>query len=208
MMREKQAIHNIIFDFGGVLIGWDPHIVYNEHFNGDQEKARWFISNICKPEWNAEFDRGYPFEKGINEKVQEFPEFETEIRIYRSKWEDMLTGAIEGTVQLLNNLHQNDHLRLFGITNWSHETFPIALKRFGFLNTFEDIVVSGEVKMIKPNRDIFLHAINRFKIKPDESLFIDDNEANIRTALQIGFEAHHFINPEGLKKDLHRRGLI
>ena len=197
-------IKNIVFDLGGVLIGWDPKIPFIKAFGGDVSQAENFIANICDYKWNLELDKGLPFDEGIKQKQKQFPEFAEIIPLYKSEWVSMLTGTIHGTVKILENLKKNEHYRLYAITNFSAETFPIAKKKYPFLNHFEDIVVSGEVNMIKPDRDIFYYAFNRFQITPTESVFIDDNADNIRTAQELGLNAIHFKTPELLNQELKR----
>lgn len=201
------SVKNVIFDFGGVLIRWNPYVIYDKWF-GDKEKSRWFIENICDSEWNSSLDKGKPFEQGVLEKIQLYPEYETEIRMYKDRWKDSILGPIQESVNILEEIHHSGKYRLLGITNWSHETFPYALENFHFLHYFEDIVVSGEVKMIKPNKDIFLHSIERFGIQTRDSIFIDDSLPNIETAKSLGFKVIHFKSAVQLKAELIKFGIF
>jgi len=201
------AIKNIIFDFGGVLINWDPHVPFIKAFNGDEEKAQWFIKNICNHEWNMRLDKGMSFDDGIREKIELFPDYADYIHLYKSEWIHTVTGAIEGTVDILSKLKEQHPYRLLGITNWSGETFPLAKVKFPFLNWFEDIVVSGDVKMVKPDAEIFEYAMKRFTVEPEESIFIDDNADNFKQAESMGIQAIHFKNPKQLREDLERFGV-
>ena len=195
-------IKNVIFDLGGVLIDWNPEYVYLEVFNGDREKMKWFFDEICTMDWNENQDAGYPLQQATEERVKLFPEYEEWIRTYYSRWEEMLGKQIDGTVTILKQLIDNPNYKVVGLTNWSAETFPIALKRFDFLHWFEGIVVSGTEKMRKPFNEIYELTLNRFNIKASQSLFIDDNARNIEAAKKIGISTICFKNPKQLKSEL------
>ena len=122
----------IIFDLGGVLIDWNPDYVYKTVFK-DEEKLAWFYREICTMDWNENQDAGYPLEKATEERLALFPAYEEWIRMYYGRWEEMLGDAIEGTVSLLRQCIANPKLRVVALTNWSAETFPVALKKFDFL---------------------------------------------------------------------------
>ena len=195
-------IKNVIFDLGGVLIDWNPEYVYLDVFNGDREKMKWFFDEICTMDWNENQDAGYPLEKATEERVKLFPEYEEWIRIYYGRWEEMLGKQIDGTVAILKQLIDNPNYKVVALTNWSAETFPIALERFDFLHWFEGIVVSGTEKMRKPFNEIYELTLNRFNIEAAQSLFIDDNAKNIEAAEKMGINTIRFNNPTQLKSDL------
>ena len=195
-------IKNVIFDLGGVLIDWNPEYVYLDVFNGDREKMKWFFDEICTMDWNENQDAGYPLQQATEERVKLFPEYEEWIRIYYSRWEEMLGNQIDGTVAILKQLIDNPNYKVVALTNWSAETFPVALERFDFLHWFEGIVVSGTEKMRKPFNEIYELTINRFNIEASQSLFIDDNARNIEAAKKIGINTIRFNNPTQLKSEL------
>ena len=189
-------IKNIIFDLGGVLIDWDPKYVYLDVFEGNEKKMNWFFKTICTEEWNLKQDAGYPLEKATNDLIKLYPNYKSYIEMYYGRWEEMLGGKINKSVWILNKLIPQ--FEVFALTNWSAETFPVALKKFHFLRSFKDIIVSGKEKLIKPDPEIFNLAIKRFKIKPNETIFIDDNINNIISAKNMNFITHHFKTPEKL----------
>ena len=191
-----------IFDLGGVLIDWNPEYVYLEVFNGDREKMKWFFDEICTIDWNENQDAGYPLQQATEERVKLFPEYEEWIRIYYGRWEEMLGKQIDGTVTILKQLIDNPNYKVVALTNWSAETFPIALERFDFLHWFEGIVVSGTEKMRKPFNEIYELTLNRFNIEASQSLFIDDNARNIEAAKKMGINTIRFNNPTQLKSEL------
>jgi len=206
-MKTTKLIKNIIFDLGGVLIDWNPAYVYLDVFEGDQKKMEWFFDEICTLDWNENQDAGYPLAQATEDRVKLFPEHEDLIRMYYGRWEEMLGESISGTVTILKKLIDNPNYRVVALTNWSAETFPVALKKFDFLHWFEGIVVSGTEKTRKPFADIYQTTINRFDIKPESTVFIDDNLRNIKGAETLGINGIQFINPPQLAAALGTYGI-
>lgn len=202
-----RTIKNIIFDLGGVLIDWNPEYVYLEVFEGDRKKMQWFFDEICTMDWNENQDAGYPLQKATEDRVKMFPQYEEWIRMYYGRWEEMLGEAIEDTVTILNQLLENPDYRVVALTNWSAETFPVALSRFEFLHRFEGIVLSGTEKTRKPFPKIYQLTLDRYEFKAQESLFIDDNLRNIESASAMDIQTIHFKNPNDLKSNLKQMGI-
>ncbi len=197
-----KKINTIIFDLGGVLIDWNPEYVYLDIFEGDREKMQWFFNTVCTSDWNEEQDAGKSLAVATKERIALFPEHEELIKSYYGRWEEMLGGAIDETVDILKSLINQSNYEVYALTNWSAETFPIALERFDFLHWFKDIVVSGTEKTRKPFRDIYELTINRFKINPENTVFIDGNLRNIKGANDLGIQGIHFTSPKNLIEKL------
>ena len=200
-------IDTIIFDLGGVLIDWNPEYVYLEIFNGDQEKVDWFLNTVCTSDWNVEQDAGRTFHDATEFLINKYPEYEEWIRIYYDRWEDMLGGPIPETVVLLNKLKKANTHRLYALTNWSEEAFPVARQRYDFLNHFEGIVVSGEEKTRKPYPKIYEIILERYQIEPQKSIFIDDNFDNVMAAQKIGINSIQFKSTKQLEQELLKLGV-
>ncbi|KPE52425.1 HAD family hydrolase [Chryseobacterium indologenes] len=200
-------IKNIIFDFGGVLMDWNPRYFFKTYFN-DDEKMEYFLENIAQDEWNIEQDRGRTLAEGTEIQVKKFPEWEKEIRAYYDNWTVMLKSDIPENVEILRALADTDY-HLFGLTNWSEETFPYALENYDFFQLFDGkIVVSGTEKLIKPDPKIWYVLLERYNIHAQESVFIDDNPKNIETARSLGFHTIK-INPDtDLKQELVGLGIL
>lgn len=203
-----KPIDTIIFDLGGVLVDWNPKYLYSKVFEGDLEKMEWFLREICTPDWNIEQDAGRPIAEANNLLVREFPEYEELIEMYYGRWEEMIKGVIPGTVEILNQLKNMNHYRLYALTNWSHETFPVAREKYDFLKLFEGIVVSGDEKTRKPFDDIYEILLTRYAIIPEKALFIDDNSDNVLAAKKAGIHAVRFHSPEELILDLKRHNIL
>ena len=206
MTKQNSTIKNIIFDFGGVLMDWNPRYFYKDYFN-DDEKMEFFLRNIATDEWNAEQDRGRSLAEGTEILIAKFPEWETEIRAYYDNWTTMLRSDIPENVAVLRKLEHSEY-DLFGLTNWSAETFPYALENYDFFKIFDGkIVVSGTEKEIKPDPKIWGVLLERYHIKADESVFIDDNAKNIEVAKALGFITVHITPETDLEKELKDLGL-
>lgn len=198
-------IKNIVFDFGGVLVDWNPRYLFKDIFKSTDE-MEYFLENICTDEWNLQQDKGRLLSEGTQLLLNQFPEHGDMIRLYYDKWEVMLKSDIPENVEVLTMLKDKYHL--LGLTNWSAETFPIALKRFPFFELFEGIVVSGTEKLIKPDKAIFKLLLDRYQITAKESIFIDDNIHNINAALELGFDTIHIHNNMNLKTALTTKNIL
>src|ERR1700736_1540857 len=166
-----------IFDFGGVLIDWDPRHLYRKLFGKDVAAMAHFLSNICTPQWNLCQDAGRSFAEATAALACKYPEKVALIEAWQSRFDETMRGPIEGAVEILAELRDRG-VPLYGLTNWSAETYPAALQRFAFLRWFRGILVSGEVGLIKPDPRIFALLIERFAIEPHCAVYIDDVEAN------------------------------
>jgi len=204
----KVNIENIIFDLGGVLVDWNPEYLYSKIFDQDQKKMDWFLQNICTNDWNMEQDAGRSFKKGTELLLNQYPQYETWIRAFFDRWEEMLKGEIHDTVLILNKLNALNEKKLYALTNWSAETFPLAMERFSFLKIFKGIVVSGVENTRKPFPKIYEILLNRYQLKADMCLFIDDNQDNIHAALHMGMAAIHFKDSNQLNKELVQLGIL
>lgn len=197
----------VIFDLGGVLIDWNPDYVYRTIFN-DETKMREFYNEICTSEWNEEQDAGRGLKEATEELVARFPHEEKNIRAYYDRWEEMLKGEIEGTVQVLEKIKEKSEVKLYALTNWSAETFPVALKRFPFLQWFDGRLVSGEERMRKPYKEIYELLLNRFDILADTAVYIDDNERNLKPPREMGLHTILFKSPSQLEEELKELGIL
>lgn len=194
-------IKNIIFDFGGVLVDWNPHYLFDKYFN-DIEESNYFIENVCTTEWNAEMDGGKPFEQAVRERSEMFPKYAEALKLYQTNWMDTMGEEIPGMYNLIKSLKTNGFPVIYGLTNWSAETFPTVQKTYRIFSLIDNIVVSGEVKQLKPNPEIFLTLLNKYNLKAEESLFIDDNLKNVEGAKTVGINAIRFENAQKLKEEL------
>jgi len=196
----------VVFDLGQVLIAWDPHPAIAKGVG--QEQAKGFLADSAFDflAWNHQQDAGRSWDQGEEVAVTSHPHWEGAIRAYRENFGESLVGAIEDTVQILLELHAAG-IPLYGLTNWSEELFPVARSRFDFLDLFEDIIVSGQEGVAKPDPEIFEILQKRIGHSLDRCIFIDDSPANIEAAGEAGLDAILFTDTGHLREDLLLRGL-
>jgi 2-haloacid dehalogenase len=196
-------IHAIIFDFGGVLINWEPRLVFQKFFPGDPEAVESFMAEIRFADWNLQQDRGYPFEQAVTELTAQFPQYGHIIQDYDISWEESISGIIPGTVKLLEELKSQGY-PIYGLTNWNHDKFSLVKQKYGFFHLFESILVSGEVKLVKPDPAIYNLLLSQIKQNPENCVMIDDSVKNIDASRELGFISILFISPEQLREELTR----
>jgi 2-haloacid dehalogenase len=200
-------INTIIFDLGAVLIDWNPHYMYRTLFDKEEDMLH-FLANITTSDWNEEQDAGRSLQEGTELLVKRFPEHEVNIRAFYGRWNEMLGDAFDDTVAILKKLKESGKYKVYALTNWSAETFPVALERFEFLSWFDGIVVSGTEKMRKPAPEFYQLLLTRYHVKADEALFIDDNKRNVLAAEQIGIKSIHYQSAEQLTKELSALSIL
>ena len=197
----KNRFDTVVFDLGGVLMDWNPDYVYKTIFN-DEKQMQAFYNEICTPDWNEEQDAGRSLSEATEMLVNKFPEQESNIRAYYGRWEEMLKGPIPGSLDIFRELKDSGRMRLYALTNWSAETFPVALQRYDFLHWFDGRLVSGEEKIRKPFPEIYELLLSRYNIDPVKAVYIDDRLSNLAEPNRLGMHAIHFHSPEQLRKEL------
>jgi 2-haloacid dehalogenase len=200
-------IKAIIFDYGNVLLDWNPRYVYRRYFPDDPERIENFLREISFMEWNAHQDRGRPFEEGVAILSEQFPQHADLIRAYHENWTDSVGEPLAGTVEILNQLKLAG-FSLYGFSNWSAETFPYVRAKYNFFDLFDDMVISGAVGFVKPEPEIYHIMLDKIGRPAQECLFIDDSLPNIQQANKIGFATIHFQSPAQLEEELQQRGLL
>ncbi|UCG24361.1 MAG: HAD family phosphatase [Chloroflexota bacterium] len=207
-MTTKARRHPVvIFDFGGVLVDWDPRYLYRPLFDGDDAAMEQFLDEIDFYEWNFQQDKGRTFAEGTAELSGQFPHYAELIAAYDRRWEESIAGPIPDTVEILHHLKEREY-PLFALSNWSAETFYRIRPSLDFMNWFDGIVLSGEVKLAKPDPAIYAVLLEQVNDSPGNCLFIDDSEVNIAAARELGFNAIQFESPSQLRLELLNQGLI
>ncbi len=197
----------IIFDLGSVLIDWNPRYLYRKIFTTEAEMEH-FLEEICTSDWNEEQDAGRSLLDATELLIRKHPQYEAQIRAYYGRWKEMLAGEIPDSVALLKELKESGKYRLYALTNWSNETFPLALVEYKFLQWFDGIVVSGREKQRKPSPGFFNLLLDRYQESADHALFIDDNIRNVNAARNMGIESIQFVNATQLKNDLLHKKIL
>ena len=200
------TVDTVLFDLGGVLVDWNPRYLFRKVFD-DEDEMEWFLANVCNPSWNEQQDSGRTIAEATDELISAYPTHADNIRAYYTRFDETLSGPISGTPDLLAAVKSTGS-RVFALTNWSAETFPVARKRFSFLALFDGILVSGEEGLKKPDPEIFHLSVQRFDLQPETTLFIDDSPTNIAAAASLGFTTHHFSAAAELRQQLVDHRLI
>lgn len=203
----SQTIKAIIFDFGNVLLEWNPRHIYRRYFPDDEAAMEQFLHEVDFMNWNAQQDKGRPFTEGVAVLSRQFPHYSDLIQAYHDHWRESIGDPVHGTVDLLIELKKAGY-PVYGLSNWSAETFPLVREKYEFFGLLDDIILSGEVRSIKPEPRIFEVALQRIGRSAQECLFIDDAPANVEQAQKMGFVTVQFRSPEQLEVELHRMGLL
>lgn len=188
------AIKNVVFDFGGVLVDWNPRYFYRDLIP-DPTELETFVTKIIPTRWNAQMDAGRPFADCIREQAAAHPSYAPWIRRYFEGFPRMVRDAVAPGVALLRAVTASGRYTPYGLTNWSAETFPPVYRRFEFFRLFTGIVVSGEERVLKPQPEIYRCLLSRYHLTPAECLFIDDNPNNVAGARRCGMAAECFADP-------------
>lgn len=193
-------IKNIIFDFGAVLVDWNPLYLYGPYF-GSKEETEWFLTEVCPYEWNTTVDAGRDTEDAMQERIALYPDWEKEIRMYYGEWIKMMNGEIPGMYEIVCSLKEKGY-GVYGLTNWSRETFPLIRDTYRIFSKLDGFVVSGEEMIKKPDQRLYKILLDRYSLNPEECIFIDDSQANLDGGEAVGIRGVLFKSPEKLKEDL------
>jgi 2-haloacid dehalogenase len=204
---QGQAAQAVVFDLGGVLVHWDPRLIYRSML-ASEELVEDFLAEVGFAEWNHSVDAGdHTWAEAVADLTARYPHHAELIAAYPVRFPESLAGPVEGTVEVLRELH-GAGVRLFALTNWSAELFPHARERFEFLQLFEAIVVSGEELLAKPDRRIFELVLTRYGLDPTRTVFVDDREVNVEAARAVGMHGLVFRDPGTLRRDLLAAGVL
>ena len=178
-------IKNIIFDYGNVLVDWNPAYLFLPVFGGDEQKCKFFTEHVCNREWFTRMDRGESMDVCVAELQAVHPDYADAIALFRDRWFDMCHGEIPGMYELVQDL-KNRGVGVYGLTNWPAETFTEARCRFRTIGSIENYVVSSSVRLVKPDPAVYRLLLSKYSLKPEECLFIDDREDNVNAAIRLG----------------------
>jgi 2-haloacid dehalogenase len=196
----------IVFDIGNVLLRWDPRNLYRKIFPKESQ-MEWFLAHVCDGPWNEEQDRGRSWGEAILERCALFPDWHHHIRAYDERWLEMLAGEVSDNVRVLRGLKQAGQ-RTYAITNFSREKFALARLHYDFFDLFDGIVVSGEEGLLKPDQRIFQRFLERYRLKAQQCIFIDDNNSNVAAACSLGMAGIHYQESLDLMRALAECGVM
>jgi 2-haloacid dehalogenase len=196
----------VVFDLGGVLIDWNPRHLYRKLFQHEAEMED-FLANVCTEQWNLQQDAGRSFTEACAALKLEHPDRAEMIDAWFERFDEMMAGPIAGTVDILAELRERE-VPVYALSNWSTETFPFAQRRFEFLQWFRTIFLSAEVRLVKPDPQIFKYFCEKFALSPEQIIYIDDLQHNVEAANRIGMHAIRFTDPVSLRQELVQLGLL
>lgn len=202
-----KPIDNVIFDFGNVLIYWDPAAVMLPRYS--QQTVDEFLDNDISGFYDANdlMDGGATPDEGVAwMREHHGDKWADMLRYYVDNFEDSLTGIVPGARVLVNDLKAAG-IGVWGLSNWEAELFPIAERSCSILQQLDGKVVSGYVHMRKPHRDIYERALEEFGISAESSVFVDDKAMNIVGANEAGIRGIRFSDSRKLRNILIDAGV-
>jgi 2-haloacid dehalogenase len=206
-LTDPTKITAAVFDVGNVLYGWDPDSFLARQIADDDARMK-FVDDVGLFAWHERLDGGRPFHEAAAELNEKFPEYAHLIAAWSDRFGETITGPIPGVHEIVAELDERG-VPLFAITNFSADFWPpFHAREKAFFDRFRDIVVSGEEKLLKPDPAIYYRALDRFRLRPAEALFIDDRRINVRGAEAVGMKAHLFTTAEELRVRLAGEGLL
>ncbi len=191
-----------LFDLGGIFFNWDPVHFYKDIFSS-KEEMNYFLNKICNDDWNLQQDSGRTIKEAESELISSHPKYKEEIKMYYLNHRKMIKNTYKESIEALLELKSKNYF-CYVLSNWSAETFVGMIDEYPFLKKFDDLIISGEVKLIKPDHRIFHLAISKFKLIPEETVFIDDRKENIESALKLNFKTIHLTNPNLIKEEIYK----
>ena len=191
-----------LFDLGGIFFNWDPVHFYKDIFSS-KEEMNYFLNKICNDDWNLQQDSGRTIKEAESELISYHPKYKEEIKMYYLNHRKMIKNTYKESIEVLLELKSKNYF-CYVLSNWSAETFVGMIDEYPFLKKFDDLIISGEVKLIKPDHRIFNLAISKFKLIPEETVFIDDRKENIESALKLNFKTIHLTNPNLIKEEIYK----
>jgi 2-haloacid dehalogenase len=196
-----------IFDLGGVLIDWNPRNLYRKLFPDDEPGMERFLAEVTPPEWNRQLDGGRSFRDAVAEQQAAHPQHAELIQAYVDRWPEMLGDVNAEVAALVTELRERG-LSVFALSNWSAETYPIALGRVPELRLFDDVLISGDAGTTKPDPRIFELACERFGVEPEQAFFVDDQPENVAAAEEHGLTSILFTGAQELRVTLTALGAL
>ena len=193
-------ITTAVFDVGKVLFEWDLRHLFAKLIT-DKDELEYFVTVIVTPEWHFQHDAGRALDDMVAERVAEFPEYAAWIAAYSNRFNETIPGPVTGSLEIVQELAERG-VPLFAITNFGAKFWDMFRPTQPIFDHFQDIIVSGVEKLVKPDPAIYMLALQRFGLKSGEAIFIDDNHDNVISARENGFVAHHFTDADSLRREL------
>ena len=199
-------ITTVVFDVGKVLFEWDLRYLFAK-LVANRDELEFLVTHVVTPEWHFQHDAGRALDDMVAERITEFPEYAKLIAVYANRFNETIPGPVTGSLEIVQELAESG-VPLFAITNFGSEFWDMFRPTQPVFDRFQDIIVSGVEKLVKPDPAIYALALQRFGLKPGEAIFIDDNHDNVVSARNNGFAAHHFTDAASLRAELVALNLL
>lgn len=199
------TIEAVVFDIGWVLIEWHPERVFDKIIGSEKREA--LFAEVPMSETNLAVDKGAPFPQVFEDLAKAHPEWADDIMLWPKHWPDFVSPAIDHSVRLLTALKAKG-VPVFALSNFGDETFDIGQQMYPFFSEFDRRYVSGRLKVMKPDPEIYAIVERDSGIAPQNLIFTDDSRANIAAADARGWKTHLFEGSQGWADRLVSEGLL
>jgi 2-haloacid dehalogenase len=200
--RQADAV---VFDIGGVLLDWNPRYLYQTLFDDPAEMDE-FLAQVCTAEWHSAHDLGADTLTSCQALAVEHPRYAEQIMAWAHRREEMISGQIEGTVAILDEL-RSAGIPCYVLSNMEADAYEVRRDVYPFFGWVGGSVISGVEQVAKPDARIFEILIERFGLDPARTAFVDDQPRNIAAARALGLIGIRFQSPEALRDELRGLGL-
>ncbi|MBC2856710.1 MAG: HAD family phosphatase [Cetobacterium sp.] len=193
-------IKNIVFDIGNVLLNFKPR-KHLEDLGFSEEVGERIYSEIFESDEWIELDKGTITEREATEiYCKKSLDIKDEIELTMANWQDILT-PIEESVEILKNLKKSGY-NIYFLSNFHRESYKTVYEKYDFLKLGEGKIISYEVGIVKPEKEIYEILLNKYELQSEETIFIDDSLANVEAAEKLGIKGIWYLDSEGLKISL------
>lgn len=191
---------NVIFDFGGVLVRWKPQEIIDNFYQDSELRARLRDEVFQHPDW-LEMDRGTLEDAAAVERfAKRMNRPAAEMRDLMQRVKDSLV-PMQSSLDIVNDLATRG-IAVYGLSNMSSATFAHLEDRYSIWDVFRGIVISGRIKLAKPDPRIFEHISSTYGLVPADTAFIDDHRPNVEAASRHGFRGIQFESAEQCRGEL------
>jgi 2-haloacid dehalogenase len=204
MASQQREIDAVVFDLGGVLIDWDPRYVYRKLF-ADPAAMEDFLGSVCTSDWHRAHDLGADITESCKQLALRYPEHRDMIMAWAERGEEMVAGQFDDTVELLSEVKASG-MPCYTLSNMEPDAFAVRRDRFPFMGWFDAHVISGLEGVAKPDPKIFEILLHRHGLRPQATVFVDDQARNVGAARDLGLIALRFSSATQLRKDLQALG--
>lgn len=199
-VAKSNTIQNVVFDLGGVLVTWKPDEIIAGVFDDTDLQALIRREIFHHSDW-VEIDKGHLEE---TDAVQRFHE---RTGVSLTKLEELMQFVKESLTPIPKSIELLEELAAHGLNLYCLSNMPVC--RFAhiqslhnFWHHFKGIIISGEVKMMKPDREIFEHLLSEFQLQASATVFVDDFPINIEAAKEAGLHTILFRDADDCRRQL------